>query len=149
MSTIHIILVCLFWTAFIGSFIGLFLYVVMPMSRRSRAVQRRAAEVLHDRPSLSAEEFGQTLFPPEQSAIATWLRKTLEEILIVDASRIRPDDRLIDDLGFGQVDGMDPNFLEFEVEREYGVKLRPAWASVKTGRDLVTYIYRAQAASGN
>ena len=79
-------------------------------------------------------------FPKEQSTTAIRLRQMLENILIVDVSRIHFDDQLIEDLGFGQVDGLDPNFLELEVEREFGVSLRPAWFSIKTVRDLVVYV---------
>ena len=123
---------------------GLLLYFVIPsvirMSRRSSAVQKRAKEIMRNRRSLSAEEFGLEFFPKEQSTTAIRLRQMLENILIVDVSRIHFDDQLIEDLGFGQVDGLDPNFLELEVEREFGVSLRPAWFSIKTVRDLVVYV---------
>jgi hypothetical protein len=112
---------------------------VIRMSRRSVAVQRRAAQIMRGRQPLSAQEFGVAFFPPSQAAVATRLRKMLEDGLIVDPTRMRPDDRL-DDLGFGQIDGLDPNFLELDVESEFGVALRPAWASIHTFRDLVVYV---------
>jgi acyl carrier protein len=123
---------------------GLFLCFMVPsvirMSRRSTAVQKRAKEVMRNRRSLSAEAFALEFFPQNQSATAARLRQMLENIVIVDASRIHPDDQLIEDLGFGQVNGLDPNFLELDVEREFGVNLKSAWSSLKTVRDLVTYI---------
>ena len=123
---------------------GLFLCFMVPsiirMSRRSTAVQKRAEEIMRNRRSLSAEEFGLEFFPQNQSAIAARLRRILEKTLIVDASRLHPDDQLVEDLGFGRVDGLAPNFLELDVEREFGVNLKSAWPSLKTVRDLVTYI---------
>ena len=71
---------------------GVWLYFIVPsvvrMSRRSTAVQRHAKEILQNRRSLSAKEFGQECFPHKQSAAATRLRQILEKILIVDVSRI-------------------------------------------------------------
>jgi acyl carrier protein len=113
------------------------------MSRRSAAVQERAVEMMRDRRVLSASEFGSQFFPPEQSRIATQLREILKDVLIVDVSRIHPDDRLVEDLGLGQVDGLAQNFLEQDVDDRFGVSLRPAWSSIKTVRDLVAYVSSA------
>ena len=133
----------LFYLAIVAVF-GLFLCTVIPsimrMSRRSAAVQKHAKEIMQDRCVLSPAEFGSEFFPPEQSPIATRLREILKDVLIVDVSRMHPDDRLIEDLGLGQVAGLDSNFLEENIKREFSVSLRPVWSSIKTVRDLVTYV---------
>jgi acyl carrier protein len=113
---------------------------VVRMSGRSSAVQRRAKEIMRGRRAMSSSEFGSAFFPDHEAGIAARLREVLKVILIVDVCRIHPDDLLMDDLGLGQVDGLDPNVLEFEVQQSFGVNLRPAWPSIKTVRDLVTYV---------
>ena len=107
---------------------------------QSNAVQKRAKEIMRNRRSLSAEEFGLEFFPKEQSATAVRLRQMLEKILIVDVSRIHPDDRLLETLGFAKVNGLDLNFLELDVEREFGVCLRPGWSLITTECHLVAYV---------
>ena len=113
---------------------------VLRMSRRSAAVKKRASHVMAGRSPLTHAQFGAEYFPPDQAAMAARIREILADILIVDMDRIHPDDHLIEDLGLGQVDGLDPNILEFHLEREFRVSLRPGWLSIKTLRDLVTYI---------
>ena len=87
----------------------------MRMSRRSTAVQRHAGELMAGRTALTHSEFGSRFFPPDQAETASRLREILARILILDVTRVHPDDRLIEDLGLGQVDGLAPNFLEFDV----------------------------------
>ncbi len=113
---------------------------VVRMSRRSAAVQRRAKEIMRGRRALSSPEFGSVFFPEHQAEIAARMRNILKDVLIVDVSRIHADDRLIEDLGLGQVNGLDFEFLEFDVEQNFGVTLRSAWPSIKTVRDIVTYV---------
>ena len=118
-------------------------YVIRSVVRKSRriaAVRKRAKEIMRDRQALSSTAFGSELFPQHEAEIAARLREILKRVLIVDVTRIHPDDRLVEDLGLGQVDGLDPNFLEGDIEREFGVGLTPAWSSIKTVRDLVTYV---------
>lgn len=120
---------------------------IVRMSRRSTAIQKHAAQIMTGRSPLTHEQFGVQFFASAQATIATKLREMLAKSLIVDARRIHPDDRLIEDLGFGQMDGLDGNVLEFDVEREFGVSLRPGWPDFRTVRDLVTYVstrYRAE-----
>lgn len=110
------------------------------MSRRSSAVQRHAKEIMRNRASLSSSEFGSTFFPQHQTEIAAQIRDILERVLIVDVSRIEADDKLIEDLGLGVVDGLDANFVEFDIHQKLHVSLRPAWPQIKTVRDVVTYV---------
>jgi hypothetical protein len=58
----------------------------------------------------------------------------------VDVRRIHPEDRIIEDLGLGQVDGMDGNWLDLEIERAFGVSIRAAWPELKTVRDVVEHV---------
>jgi acyl carrier protein len=95
---------------------------------------------MKDRKPLTSEQFGADFFLPEQMSIATGLRNILATILIIDVTRIYPDDRLIEDLGLGQVDGMDGNWLEFDIRDIFGVDLVPGWDAIKTVRDLVEYV---------
>ena len=63
-------------------------------------------------------------------------------MLIVDVSRIRPDDLLTDDLGLGQIDGLDGEFLLLDIQKEFSISLRPEATDVKTVRDLIQYVSR-------
>ena len=119
---------------------------VVRMLRRSTAVKRRAKAIMRDRRAMSPLEFGSEFFPKDQVEIACRLRDILKKVLIVDASRIHPDDRLIEDLGLGQVDGLDPNWLERDIEESFGVSLKPNWSSIKTVRELVIYVASHQPA---
>ena len=112
------------------------------MSRESTRIQNHAKQIMAGREALSPDEFAGAHFLLAERPIAAKIQTFLAEILIVDASRIHPDDRLVEDLGFGQIDGLDPNFLGFDVEREFGVSLSPGGASIKTVRDLVKYIFQ-------
>lgn len=113
---------------------------VVRMSRRSSAVQKRAKEIMRDRRAMSPLEFGSEFFAGNQAEAASRIYDILKKVLIVDVSRIRPDDRLVQDLGLAQVDGLDPNFLELDIKDSFGVSIRAAWPSIKTVRDLVTYV---------
>ncbi len=114
------------------------------MSRRSSAVKRRAEQVMSGRPSVNRSDFGSHLFPHHEAEIASCVHEMLEKVLIVDVSRIRPDDKLIEDLGLGQIDGLAPNVLELDVKDAFGVDLRPVWRTGVTLRDLVHYIHAAR-----
>ncbi|MBC8873871.1 MAG: acyl carrier protein [Planctomycetes bacterium] len=128
--------------------IGFLFYVcarsMVRMSRRSSAVKRRAEQVMAGRPAINRSDFGSHFSPHHEAEIASRVHEMLEKILIVDVSRIRPDDKLIEDLGLGQIDGLDPNFLELDVKDAFGVDLRPVWRTGVTLRDLVHYIYAAR-----
>ena len=110
------------------------------MSRRSSAVQRHAKEIMSDRPALSASEFASVFFPPKHAEIAACIRDILGRVLIVDVSRITAEDRLVEDLGLGMVDGLDPNFLEIDIRDELHVDIGSSWPTLKTVRDLVNLV---------
>jgi hypothetical protein len=97
---------------------------VWRMSQRGSAVKRRAATVFAGRERLTPSEFSD-LFPASVSPIAKRLHDSLKKVLIVDVRFIRPDDRLISDLGLGQVDGLEPYHLDDIVRSEYRASLLP------------------------
>jgi len=96
------------------------------------------------RESHTHTDFGSRFFPPNGAQIASRLHEMLGKFLIVDVTRIHPDDKLVEDLGLGRVDGLDPNLFEFDVKDAFGVDLRPVWRKDVTVRDLVDYVYAAQ-----
>lgn len=97
---------------------------VWRMSQRSSTVKRRAAVVFSGRERLSPNEFGE-LFPATERTIAARLQEMLTDVLIVDARCVRPEDRLIRDLGLGQADGLEPYHLDGDVKSEYNISLLP------------------------
>jgi len=97
---------------------------VWRMSQRSLAVKRRAAVVFTGRERLTSNEFCD-LFPAPVRPVAERLHDILKNVLIVDVRFIRPEDRLISDLGLGQVDGLEPYHLDGDVESEYHASLLP------------------------
>lgn len=97
---------------------------VWRMSQRSSAVKERAAIVFAGRESLSRNEFA-ALFPTTARPIAARFQKMLAGVLIVDAQLVRPEDRLISDLGLGHVDGLDAYHLDGDVKSEYNISLMP------------------------
>ena len=97
---------------------------VWRMFQRSSAVKRRAAVVFTGRKRLTSNEFCD-LFPAPVRPIAKRLHDILKNVLIVDVRFIRPEDRLISDLGLGQVDGLEPYHLDGIVRSEYRASLLP------------------------
>jgi hypothetical protein len=97
---------------------------VWRMSQRSSAVKRRATVVFTGRDRLTSNEFSD-LFPASVRPIAKRLQDILKNVLIVDVGFIRPEDRLISDLGLGQVDGLEPYHLDGDVNSEFHVSLLP------------------------
>lgn len=118
---------------------------IVRMCRRSSAVKRHAAELFLNREQLTATEFANDFFPPSQRDIATAIRELLEAELIVDATKIRPEDSLIVDLGLGQVDGLDLEFLDFDIEKQFSVSIRPLFIDERgpTVRQIVEHIATA------
>jgi hypothetical protein len=114
---------------------------VWSMSRRSSAVKRRAAVVFAGREPLASTGFG-ALFPASVQSIAKRLHDILQNVLIVDVRFVRPQDRLISDLGLGQVDGLEPYHLNGYVESEYRTSLLPLFETTPdpSVADVVQYL---------
>jgi hypothetical protein len=117
----------MYWVAVLGlvAVIGFAVTAIVPsvvrMSRRSRAVKRRAAEVMNGRKRRSSQEFATSFFPDSQQDCARRVHDVLRRVLIVDVARIQPDDHLVGDLGLGQVDGLDGHHLSADCEQCFGV----------------------------
>jgi acyl carrier protein len=114
---------------------------VWRMSQRSSAVKDRAATVFAGRSSLSRNEFA-ALFPTTTRSIAARLQEMLAGVLIVDAKLVRPEDRLISDLGLGHVDGLDAYHLDGDVKSEYNISLLPLFEELgdPSVADVVQYV---------
>ncbi|MFO0912061.1 MAG: hypothetical protein U0795_03830 [Pirellulales bacterium] len=112
------------------------------MSQRSRGVKQRATAVFAGRRHLDSDEFRE-LFPEAARPIAGRLRDMLKDILIVDVRFIRPEDRLIADLGLGQVDGLDGNVLDCDTRSEWQVSIFPLFenSSDPTVAEVVSFLF--------
>lgn len=96
---------------------------VWRMSRRNAAVKRRANAVMLGPQDLTAQEFARTFFPSSQQGIAVTVSEVLAGVLIVDVARVQPDDRLVGDLGMGQVDGLDAHHFDDDLRTRFGVSV--------------------------
>lgn len=111
------------------------------MSKRSSAVKRRAAEVFAGRKRLNANQFSE-LFDDQLRSIAESIHRVLKNVLIVDVDYIRPEDRLVSDLGLGRVDGLEPYHFDADVKSTYSLTLMPLFERLNdpTVRDVIEYI---------
>jgi len=115
-----------------------FWWIVAPGARRSAAVKRRAREVMAGRQAMTPQQFADAFFEPKDRATAMAVRDLLADVLIIDTSKIHPDDRLFADLGLAQVDGMDANFLILDLKQRFGVSAESLFAdNDPTVRQLV------------
>lgn len=121
--------------------IALLGHSVWRMSQRSTAVQRRAAAVFAGRERLTTTEFCE-LFPVADRSIAARVRDILKDVLIVDTRFIRPEDRLIADLGLGQVDGLDAYHLDGDFKSVYHASVLPLFEGIgdPSIADVVRYL---------
>jgi hypothetical protein len=140
----------MYWISVVGlvAVIGLAVAAVGPsivrMSRRSSAVKRRAAEVMNGRTRRSSQEFARAFFPDCQQDCARRVHDILRRLLIVDVARIQPEDRLVADLGLGQVDGLEPEHLSCDCEQRFGVPVLSLFSSQDpTVRQLVECVAEA------
>lgn len=118
-------------------------------SNEAARIKKRATEFMAERNQMSSKEFAAMFFPPPERSFASRIHEFLGEILIVDVTRIHPDDNLFVDLGVEQLHGLDLSYLQWRVKREWGVRMGPAWKVVRTVRDLVTYVCEHHEDRGN
>lgn len=99
------------------------------------------------REAYAPQEFAERYFPAKQVKIAAQIHCLLANYVPVDLARLRPDDRLVQDLGIGQLDGLEPTFLVQDVQRAFGISIPDAEAEqLLTVRQLVSYIAQSQRA---
>ena len=109
-------------------------------SRRSKAVKIHANLLMQDRDTLTPAQFATSYFP-DNFDVAKSIHEFLANCLIVDCSRIRPEDSLFDDLGLGQVDGLAPNHFAVDVVVEFQVDLQPILNNNSPSvRDVINYV---------
>jgi hypothetical protein len=94
------------------------------MRRRTKAVRSRAELLMGGREHLSAQEFASKFFASSQHDAATKIYELLGEELLIDVTRIHPDDRVYVDLGLGAVDCLDGPFLAHYLEAAFAADLR-------------------------
>ena len=105
-----------------------------------RLPQWRAADARACRTPLTEAQFGEQLFTPDLSHIATRLRRVAADRLGKDLSQLHPDDRFTEVLA-NLFDSMDTVELLMAIEDEFGIELDDATVtSVETFRDLVNAV---------
>lgn len=111
------------------------------MSRRSAAVKRRANAIMVGRQQLTAQEFAMKFFPSPQHAIAATVWDILAGVLIVDVTRMWPDDRLVADLGLGHVDGLDVYHFDGDLQTHFGISVLDVFKTKDPSvREVIEYI---------
>jgi hypothetical protein len=121
----------------IAVFIGFVLWTVLPKAKRCAAVKKRAKAAMAGRESMTPRQFADAFFQPAQVEAAITMIGMLGKILIVDTTRIRPEDRLVGDLGLTHVDGLDVNWLIHDLADRYGVASGAFTNHDPTVRELV------------
>jgi acyl carrier protein len=127
---------------FIVVFVGL---VWLDSASQVRAAERHMA----GREPLSPEQFGATLFPAGQAAIAARLRELLAEETVIDLGRLRPQDRPVADLRIDALDSLALSEYILAIESSYGIKLEDAEiATIRSFGELVELVSRRVSAPG-
>jgi acyl carrier protein len=105
------------------------------------AIRNRAARVVSGRSPLEAEQFAALFHTERERALAPAIRDRLRRYVPVDPARVRPDDKLCEDLQLAAVDGLDANAFVREVEQVAGVKIPDHDAArMFTLRDIISYV---------
>ena len=111
---------------------------------QERSVRRLVAKRMQTRKAQTADEFGRHFFDDATAPIASRLREILARHIEVDLSRLRPDDRFIEDLEMVELDSLSAVNFAVDIEREFGISIPNADAArLKTFRDVVEYVSRA------
>ena len=93
------------------------------------------------RAPLSDTEFGKAFFSHDRGTIAAKLRYLLQRHIVVDLSRIHPDDRLGEDLRMDALDSLSTVEFILEVEKEFGISVPNDIAEkMRTLRDVVNFV---------
>lgn len=107
--------------------------------------KRKVLHLMAGRQAYTLQQFGEHFFPVEQAEVAARLRTLLSAHVSVDITRLDPDDKLVQDLGIGQRDGLDAVALVQDAEREFGISIPDVEAEkLLTVRQFVFYLARTQ-----
>ena len=113
---------------------------VIRTSRRSEGVRARANSLMQGRDSLTPVQFANRYFP-NNIDVAKSIHQILADCLIVDCSKIHPDDLLCEDLGLGQIDCLAPYHFAGDVSDELHVDLEPVMPNNSpTVREFIDYV---------
>lgn len=113
------------------------LWSAIRMSRRRSDQIRRVKSTMHGRPAFTHEKFGERFFVADDAPVAARVRAILEEAVGVDLSRAVPEDRLVEDLGLGGVDGLAGIHLMHDLQGEFQIKPDGSPSTIVTLRELV------------
>lgn len=125
-------------------FVVVALLVLVGVWIHERLPRWRAADARALREPLTAEQFGERFFPPDQAKIAARLRQLATDELRKDLSRLDPDE-LLAQVFFDASDSLDSVELLMAIEEEFGIELDEATAvKIKTFRDLLNAVAARQ-----
>lgn len=129
----------------LGLFVFVFVCVVVgTMHYRIQPIKQAVAAHLSGRDSLSSRQFAESFFSVDQQPIAMFVIETFRESLIFDTSRMRPDDRLFADLRVGQIDGLEPNEIDFAIKERFGCSMVPTFVGKDPSvRELIDFISKS------
>ena len=103
--------------------------------------KQRARDHMAGREPLGDAAFGHELFAPEQAEVASKLRSIMARHIPVDLSRLRPDDRLVEDIRMDALDSMFTVEFILEIEKEFGISIPDAAAEkMRTRSDVIDYV---------
>jgi acyl carrier protein len=106
-----------------------------------RSEKHRALRHMARRAPLSDTEFGQAFFSHDRANIAAKLRYLLQRHIVVDLSRIHPDDRIVEDLRMDALDSLSIAEFILDVEKEFGISIPNVIAEkMRTLRDVVDFV---------
>lgn len=93
------------------------------MSKRRKVQLLLANRRMKGREPISHEAYGECFVSQHARPVAARVRAIVESIVGIDLKRARSEDHLIKHLGLGRVDGLDGAFLQFDLQREFGITL--------------------------
>jgi hypothetical protein len=126
-----------------GTITGLLGIGVLVVIGLTRSVTLRANLRVWGRPLLAEDEFAARHFPEGQRAIAAQARRLLAPYLPVNAGRIEPSDRLVEDLGLAArlSHGLDGDAFARDLEEAFGIEFSESdFYEMRTLRDVVNLV---------
>lgn len=134
----------------IWAIIGLICLAMLAVVGLTQLVTLRANRHVLGRPQLTEYEFAARYFPENQRAIAITVRRLLAPYVPVNAGRIAPSDRLVEDLGLAARLACGLDAVEFvkDLEEEFKIEFNESdYYELKTFQDTVRLVARKTAAA--
>lgn len=123
--------------------IGIVCFMVLLAVGLMHSTRFKALRHVYGRVKLGADEFAEKYFPEEQREIASKVRHLLAPYLTVSSASIRPNDRLIDDLGLSErlSCGLDEVEFVHDLEDEFKIEFgEDDYLQMQTFRDAVDIV---------